>query len=405
MSNNNNPDQNLSLKKKRILYVCHDGDLFGSQQSLAQVIEHLPDNVEAFLTLAKAGPLEERLAGKATIGHHKRVGWFKHSPRNVFQWLGDVMSLFVTAWPRAQTLATYMRQEHIDVVHTNSVVSLEGALAACLAGVPHVWHVRELFAERNPKLNATLGIALTARVIAALSQKIVCISQAVAQPFMLWAQDKVTIVYNAVPNIEKPCINESFRPMSRSNTNSLSLGFVGRITPNKRLQDVIDALALLKKQGIEQELSAFPVLHVFGKFVDADFERAVWQRIEDAGLVKQIVFHGFEANVGKIYDTFDIFVMPSLNEAFGRVVIEAMSAGKLCIGTDSGGVPEILTHGKTGFLVPSCDAEALAACLKQVLSLPECDAVQMIQTAKEDVNNRFGMSAQMASLMAVYDRV
>lgn len=384
---------------RRILYVCHDGDLFGSQQSLAQMIEHLPDGYEAVLTVAKPGPLEERLKNGATIYHHKRLGWFKHSPRNMFQRLGDLIGLLLTAWPRAKALAKVIRDQGITLVHTNSVVSLEGALAAKIAGVPHLWHVRELFAERNPKLNSTLGTWFTARIIAAFSEQIVCISQAVAQPFLNhhWAKEKMSVVYNAVPASTNN-MTETTPPLFCNGPKTL--GFVGRVTPNKRLQDVIDALAILKERG-----EVVPELHVFGTFVDADFEENTHQRIAELELEQHIKFHGFEPDSALIYNTFNTFVCPSVNEAFGRVIIEAMAAGKICIGTNTGGVPEIITHEQTGFLVPAMNPEALAEQLRVVNNMPLDATVAMVEAARNDVNARFAMDVQMKALCGVYDTV
>lgn len=64
----------------------------------------------------------------------------------------------------------------------------------------------------------------------------------------------------------------------------------------------------------------------------------------------------------------DIFVFPTLNEAFGLVLLEAMEHGLPCVGTDEGGINDIIDNGKTGFLVPSRDAESLSESIGKLLN-------------------------------------
>lgn len=398
---------NSKKNTRRVLYICHDGDLFGSQHSLAQIIEQLPADYEPFVSLARSGPLEERLKGKATLLRHERAQWMKHDHRSVVRWLGDLLSLGVSVVPRVRHLVQLIKENRIDVVHTNSVVSLEGALAAKVAEVPHVWHIRELFALPNPKLNPLLGRGLTARVIASLSSKVVCISKAVQQPFIKKYSDKTTVIYNAVPVVNKLQVNKLQSTVLTGATDyplldkgPKALGYVGRLSPNKRIMDVIEALVILREKG-----EAVPTLHVFGKFVDRVFERQIMAAIQQHHLESTVVWHGFETDVDQIYNTFDVFILPSLHEPFGRVLIEAMAAGKLCLGAKSGGIPEIIEPERTGFLYPPCDTQALATLIERVTHLDEKTVDTLLKYAKEDVMARFSMPTQMKALCAVYDEV
>lgn len=66
--------------------------------------------------------------------------------------------------------------------------------------------------------------------------------------------------------------------------------------------------------------------------------------------------------------TADVFVFPTLNEAFGLVLLEAMEHGLPCIGTDEGGINDIIDNGKTGFIVPSGNAESLSDSIGKLLN-------------------------------------
>jgi glycosyltransferase involved in cell wall biosynthesis len=90
----------------------------------------------------------------------------------------------------------------------------------------------------------------------------------------------------------------------------------------------------------------------------ARIERAARQ----LGVSQQLTFWGrlSDEDLAAAYADCDVFVMPSANEGFGIVFLEAMHHGKPCIGGNHGGTPEVIDHGKSGFLVKYGDVEALA---------------------------------------------
>lgn len=81
-------------------------------------------------------------------------------------------------------------------------------------------------------------------------------------------------------------------------------------------------------------------------------------------------FHGKKYNEDKkvFFENADIFIFPTLNEAFGLVLLEAMQHHLPCVSTTEGGIPGIIDDGKTGFLVPKHDAETLAEKIQTLLS-------------------------------------
>ena len=88
--------------------------------------------VVPFVSLARDGPLVALLNDipGVTVLWHRRLPWFKHDRRTVIQRIGDMLGLLWGAIPRTRTLVRHIRDHRIEMVHSNSVVSLEGALAA-----------------------------------------------------------------------------------------------------------------------------------------------------------------------------------------------------------------------------------------------------------------------------------
>ncbi len=377
---------------RRILFVCHDGDLFGSQQSLLLMVRHLPrERVTPLVSVARPGPLNDRIRemDDVEILSHRRLQWIKHDPRTPLQRGGDMAGLLASALPRAGQLADLVRRHRIDIIHSNSTVSLEGALAAKMAGVPHVWHVRELFMEENPKLNPILGRVLTRNAIDCLSDRVICISEAVRRQFGRYGDnlEKYRVIHNALESVPETEANGR-------NDGPFRIGYVGRLSEGKRFHDLLEAISSL---GANR-----PEVLVAGRFVDKPFEKRVMDRIERDGLKDQVRFLGYRDDLPAVYRDINVLVVPSLNEPFGRVVIEAMMAGVPCIAADSGGIPEIIDDGRTGLLFPPRDTDALAACLRDVMADPgKLSALR--KNAGREVRERFTIEAQITALLACYD--
>ena len=94
-------------------------------------------------------------------------------------------------------------------------------------------------------------------------------------------------------------------------------------------------------------------------------------RTEELGLTTQVVFAGMRRDVADLLPLLDIFILASLHEGFGIVILEAMAAGRPVVATSVGGIPEVVSHGQTGLLVPPGDAVALAGAIRSLLSDPD----------------------------------
>jgi glycosyltransferase involved in cell wall biosynthesis len=390
----------------RVLYICHDGDLYGSQQSLLLLLEALPkDIIQPFVSVARPGPLLERLEAipGVTILKHKRLQWIKHDHRTVSQQIGDLVSLNWGMATKIPKLKEMMRQHQIELVHTNSVVSLEGALAARQLKLPHLWHIRELFMMASPKLHPILSRQVTQNMVVSLSNKVLCISKAVQQQFEPHLSKQPTqfpVIYNALsPHLARSPQHQSQTPKLPQKQTRYRLGYVGRLSEGKRLHDLLEAMAI-----VEERHANWLDLLVCGNFVDDAYEAKIKALMEIRQLRGKVHFLGYQANLEPLYDNIDALVVPSLNEPFGRVIIEAAQAGVPTIAADSGGIPEIVDHGVTGILFPPENPEALADCLLETLENP--DVLNTIaRNAKEMISERFSIDAQVETILEVYAQV
>ncbi|WOO42525.1 glycosyltransferase [Rubellicoccus peritrichatus] len=101
---------------------------------------------------------------------------------------------------------------------------------------------------------------------------------------------------------------------------------------------------------------------------DVGFDKVLAEKVSEEGLSDVIKFLGHRDNVADVLWAMDLVVVPSIHEeAFGRVAVEAMLAGKAVIVSQSGGLPEVIQDGKTGIVVPKNDPTALAEAMLKLL--------------------------------------
>lgn len=120
-------------------------------------------------------------------------------------------------------------------------------------------------------------------------------------------------------------------------------------------------------------------------------------------IADHIEFLGHQENISRILKTCDIFVLPSIKEAFGLVLLEAMAAQLPIVATNVGGIPEIIEDRKTGFLVPPQDSRALAQALLMLINnkaLREKIAFLGLHRAK-----LFDIHGMVEKTKKVYDQV
>jgi glycosyltransferase involved in cell wall biosynthesis len=136
---------------------------------------------------------------------------------------------------------------------------------------------------------------------------------------------------------------------------SLVVGYVGWLIPIKGVTYLVSAMAKVAEKNSKS------LLVLVGKGDDkGEEEIKLKEQVEKAGLTDKVLFLGWRSDVDEIMGCFDIFVLPSLNEGMGRVLVEAMAAGLPIVASRVGGIPDLVKDGKNGLLVPPADSSALA---------------------------------------------
>jgi len=126
--------------------------------------------------------------------------------------------------------------------------------------------------------------------------------------------------------------------------------------------------------------------------------------VQQLGLSGRVRLAGFRTDIPRILAASDIFVLPSLQEAAGTALREAMSAGLACIGTRVGGIPESIQHEETGLLVPPADDKALCEAILRMLENPQ-QTMTIAARGRAYVRENFALEPACAKMEAFYERL
>jgi len=174
--------------------------------------------------------------------------------------------------------------------------------------------------------------------------------------------------------------------------NDFVIGSVGRIAPIKGHKYLIQAA----EKVIKEVANAKFLIVGDGPIRDEMEELSV-----RLGLDERVIFTGMREDVPEVLSIMDVFVLPSINEGMGRALVEAMAMGLPCVASSVGGVPEVVTDGETGLLVPAEDPSALAEAIIR-LAKDKKLAQKIAKAGQRKARSDFGAKTMVDRISAVY---
>ncbi len=210
------------------------------------------------------------------------------------------------------------------------------------------------------------------------------------------AKDKITVVPNSViipqEYREVAPSSLSYSPLDHT-SRPLKLLFTGRISPEKGIETLFEALTLL---------SDIPLLLQIAGTGQPEYIAQLQQLAADSHISDHIDWLGFKTDIYREIAKADICVAPSVAvESFGLTIIEFMSQGKPLITTSNGAQKEIVTAGVDGLLVPPGDAQALADAIRLLSENGELRK-KMGETARHTFYSRFSYNIFFNRILEIY---
>ncbi len=374
---------------KNVLYILNDGFLGGAGHSLLDTMKEIRKFINPIIIMPKAA--DAKCVFESLNIHCYEVDFIVDYVK-----IGDVTVAqqkvdYKQSYEAALQLLPIIKKEKIQLIHINSSVSYFGAIAALTAGIPYVWHIRELMEEQFgcEFLNIQLKYELYAR-----AERLVVISDYVKQKYYEKYSLKTERIYDGI-DIQKYKI-------SVDNDKEFPPYFLmaAVISQGKGQIDAVRAIEILLKQGYSD------VRLVIAGAQGSGYEWALKKYIRNTGLVKNIKILPFQDDLTELHRWASYALTCSQCEALGRVTIEAMLGGNVVIGADSGGTREIIGGDeKRGFLYELHNSESLANVMIQAMQCSKDAKRQMLVESQKYAENIFDIGQYCIKIVEMYNDV
>jgi glycosyltransferase involved in cell wall biosynthesis len=382
----------------RVLYVNHTAAVSGAERSLLALLAALPASIEP-LVASPHGRLSEAVEqlGLATTEIVETAGSLRVHPLHTPRALAEMSFA-------ALQISRIARRHRAEIVHANSIrAGLELAVAR-VGPAASIVHVRDCLPP------GALTTA-TMRLIAATATTVVANSNYTA-----------ATVRSAAPNarleVVHPAIDlDEFDParidhaaaramLGLAGTRRVLLGVVAQLSPWKGQDTAIEALRLLREQGIDAHLlligSAKFVANAT-RFDNKQYVAGLHRLLSGAGLGDRVSFLGERDDVAQLVRALDVLLLPSHEEPFGRALLEAMALEVPVLATSVGGPSELVREGREGYLLPPREPAAWADGVRRIVEGPE-QGHALGRAGRKRVTEAFGAEDHAAAMLAVYER-
>jgi glycosyltransferase involved in cell wall biosynthesis len=293
--------------------------------------------------------------------------------------------------PRSvQAVRRHIAAVNPQIVHTHLGTSdMLGGLAARSLGVPAVSTIHA--SSWGPGANARR------RLVRACAARIIAVSDSARREYLShgWArEDQIVTVHNGIDAVAAPGEGVAVRRELGLAPDDLVVGMISALRPEKGHDIALEVVRSLR--------DVYPRLRllIVGRGALADQIAA-----QAADLGERVVMAGMRHDVMRVFDAADVCLQPSRTDAFPTTLIEAMAAGVPVLATAVEGIPEIITDGETGVLVPAPPrAQEFAGALRPLLGDPDRRR-RLAHAGRLEYERRLTTRPWVAGTRAVYDSV
>jgi glycosyltransferase involved in cell wall biosynthesis len=372
--------------KQKLLLVITKSNWGGAQKYVYDIAtsQAVQTKYDVSVAVGQKGELVTKLLENNIEVHSlKKI----HNSLNLFKLVSSIIELI-----------TVIKKVQPDVIHTNSSfagisVGVAGALLRKkMVFTVHGWPFNE---RRTTQEKLILKTALF--FVVSLHTKIICVSRAALSqlPATLRMRSKAKVVHNGIINQKYTEFGTLYPEFKKT---GIRLVTIAELHSSKNHMLIIEALDSLPKEFVEKHDISY---HIIG---EGSEHKKLKNRIEKSLHKKRIYMYGAVPNASKFLPSFDIFVLSSITEAFGYVILEAGLAGVPVISTRVGGIPEIIKDDVQGVLVRSKDIKGMAAAI-QDMCIHKTKRIKYAAALKTRVQKEFTTEKMIEETMKIYSKV
>jgi len=231
--------------------------------------------------------------------------------------------------------------------------------------------------------------------------KIIANSDAVGRIFS--NNGRIEIIHNGIDlaRFDTEIDGEGIRSEFNVGKGTKLIGTIGHFAPLKGYEELLNAMREVVGNGFDVKLvmvgeSIYP--H------SKSYKEKLLSLADSPELKERVIFAGFREDIPELLASFDVFVLPSRSEGFGRVNLEAMAMGKPVISTNVGGIPEVVADGFSGILVPSGDSKALSHAIIRLLNDSKLRK-SMGREGRKRVEEHFTLQEHVRRVEKIYQEI
>jgi glycosyltransferase involved in cell wall biosynthesis len=360
-----------------ILFLDQFSDLGGAQRCLLELLPAVrARGWQAHVAAPGNGALRDRVLALGATYRQIASGPYQSGGKSItdlFRFARELPQL-------AAELADLAADCHAGIVYVNGPRLLPAASFGLPDGIPIVFHCHSYLRQRYAAALAGISLAsATATVIASC--------RFVAEPLRPYINS--TVIYNGVESCEAG--SRPGRPSSHR------IGVIGRIAPEKGQLDFLQAARLLPSD-YQFVICGAPLFSNPSALV-------YFERVREQATGLPVEFLSWQDDVSAVLSGLDLLVVPSApGEATTRVILEAFAAGVPVVASNSGGIPEIVSDGETGFLTPPSDPAKLATRIRHAMTSP-ATLHRVAGNAYRAVRERYSLAQYQAQVMSILEKV
>lgn len=377
-------NENHKDGRRKILFLITKSNWGGAQRYVYDLATNLSnDKFDVSVVAGGSGPLIEKLI-EAKI----RTIVFSQLSRDV-KIFDDIKTFFM--------LISLFRKERPDIIHLNSnKIGGLGSLAGRLTGASKIIYTIHGFAFNEVRTLISRGIIwfltylniIMAHHVIAVSKSI--FDEAIRFPL---SKGKINLIHNGIEKIEffdKDSARTSL--LKRKTAGNPSIGTISELHSNKGLDSAILAFNEVK---VSSPKARFIIIG------EGEERENLTNLIKKLELEDSVFLLGHIDRASRYLKMFDLFVLSSITEALGYVLLEAGMAGIPVVATNVGGIPDIVENMKTGILVKSRNYKELAAGIKYSISNKELTG-ELAKNLTEKVMNDFSIEKMIERTSSLY---
>lgn len=380
----------------KVLYIADISTGGGATKSMLELVLTLRDKygIKVIICTQKKDKVNDYLDSMGIENHAVGHGAFMIGTSEI-KWIRPIKYIIRFFQYIANFRLSIYRAEKkidfstVDIIHTNVNRNDLGAELAYRHKIKHVWHIRE-FGEED--FSCWSYRPYYTKYMTNHADCFIAISEAVKKSWIAKGinKDKIQTVYNGVDILK---IKKAKLRTSDSRC-TLRLVIVGNISSTKGQYQAIEALEQLD-DDIKENVS----LDIIGSG-NAQYIAGLKNKINTKHLGKQVALLG-ERDAYTLLQNYDVGLMCSRSEGFGRVTVEYMIAGLGVIASDAGANPELISNGRDGLLYHYGDTKDLAAKITYYYKHPQIMS-ELAEAGYKKATEQFSKENNAANIYTIY---